>query len=313
MWAAARPVITWGFPMRIFSTHNGKGSLFNKFIERIRKGKLRNWSLHSVDIHKAVREGLLDKIRGRATSDEERAEWIQELHDDCVDEDTWLQEYCCIPTDESTAFLPYDLIASCESDETLWTGSPSPQGDLYLGFDVARKKHLSVIWINEKLGDVPYTRRTIVMENTPFRAQRDILYEWLRHPRLRRACIDSTGIGAQLAEEAQSDFGRFRVEPVTFTGPVKEDLAYRLRNRMEDRRFVIPRDETVRASFHSIRKVVTAAGNVRFDVNMNESVGHADHFWAAALANHASEELSSAPVEIMTSGPRMTATILRGY
>jgi phage FluMu gp28-like protein len=58
MWSAARPVITWGFPLRILSTHNGKSCKFYKFVDAAKKGRLR-WSYYTVDIYRAVEEGLV--------------------------------------------------------------------------------------------------------------------------------------------------------------------------------------------------------------------------------------------------------------
>lgn len=43
MWRAAKPCITWGYPLRILSTHNGQQALFFRFIAQILKGEL-NWS-----------------------------------------------------------------------------------------------------------------------------------------------------------------------------------------------------------------------------------------------------------------------------
>jgi len=312
MWAAARPVITWGFPLRILSTHNGANSMFNTFVQRVKQGKL-NWSLHTVTIQDAVAQGLLDKIMGRKTTKKERDDWIKEMHDDCTDEETWLQEYCCIPQDESAAFIPYDLYFQCQNDAPLWDSMQSATGDLYMGFDVGRKRDLSVVWIDEKLGDLLYTRAVIVLEKMRFRDQKEIVYDWLRHPRMRRACIDSSGLGMQIAEDAQIDFGKSRVECVTFTGPVKADIAFRMRSRMEDKRLVVPNDEASRESFHSIRKTTTIAGNVRLDAERTDTTGHGDHFWGAALAVHAAEDLASAPVRIITSGTREFARTLQRY
>jgi phage FluMu gp28-like protein len=102
-----------------------------------------------------------------------------------------------------------------------------------------------------------------------------------------RACIDRNGIGMQLAEEARERFG-CRVEEVVFTPAVKQELAHPLRARMEDRVIRIPQDQLIRGDLHSVKKVMTASGNVRFDVDRSESGGfHADHFWALALASHA--------------------------
>ncbi len=45
----------------------------------------------------------------------------------------------------------------------------------------------------------------------------------------------------------------------------------------------------VRESHHAVRKVQTVAGNPRFDADRSE-LGHADEFWAHALALHAAED-----------------------
>jgi phage FluMu gp28-like protein len=61
LWRAARPAITWGFPLRIISTYNGKNNKYFQFVQDVKQGKL-NWSLHTVPITLAVEEGLADKI-----------------------------------------------------------------------------------------------------------------------------------------------------------------------------------------------------------------------------------------------------------
>jgi phage FluMu gp28-like protein len=58
--------------------------------------------------------------------------------------------------------------------------------------------------------------------------------------------------------------------------------------RFQDRACRIPMDAAVREDLHAVRKTVTAAGNVRLDAERSED-GHADRFWAAALACHASD------------------------
>jgi len=95
--------------------------------------------------------------------------------------------------------------------------------------------------------------------------------------------IDETGMGMPLAEEALEAFGSWRVEPVTFTPKVKERLASRLRGAFEDRLVRVPPDRTIREDLHSVKKTVTAGGNVRFDAERTAD-GHADRFWALALA-----------------------------
>ena len=101
-----------------------------------------------------------------------------------------------------------------------------------------------------------------------------------------RVCIDNTGIGMQLAERAQEKFGSYKVEPVTFTGPVKEQLAYPLRAAFEDKTIRVPGDEFIRADLRAVKKDTTAAGNIRFTADRGKN-GHADRFWGLALMLHA--------------------------
>jgi phage FluMu gp28-like protein len=58
----------------------------------------------------------------------------------------------------------------------------------------------------------------------------------------------------------------------------------------EDKLVRVPADAAVREGLHKVRKIVTAAGNVRFDARHDED-GHADEFWALALAYHAADDL----------------------
>src|SRR5207249_771170 len=98
--------------------------------------------------------------------------FLRRLRAECIDEEQWLQEYCCIPADESSAFLTHDLITACEDphlkllsfDElkrslsaggrTSLVGEGRGEVALYLGMDVARKNDLCVIDVGEKIGDV---------------------------------------------------------------------------------------------------------------------------------------------------------------
>ena len=282
LWQAARPCITWGYPLRILSTHNGQNCLYYKFIDQTLKGKL-NWSHHKVTIFDAVQEGLVDKIYNRETNKDEKESWLEEQRRDCFDEFTWQQEFCCVAIDEASAFLPYDMISSCELQDVL-KDLENIKGDLYVGIDIGRRKDLTVIWCLEVFEKTKYTRKVKVLEKTPFQTQYEIISEILKHPKLRRCCIDSTGLGMQIAEIAQTQFGKYRVEAVMFTNKSKEEMAYNLRTNFEDKSVFIPSDHDIREDLHSIRKIVTAAGNIRFDADTSEVNGHADRFWALALA-----------------------------
>lgn len=313
LWTAARPVITWGHNLRILSTHNGRQSLFYRFLQDVDKGILP-WSKHRVTIQDAVAQGLADRIAGEKLSAKQRREWLEQLRRECRTEETWLQEFCCEAIDEASAFLTLEMIMACERPESdIIRPTSELRGNIYIGFDVARKKDLSVIYIAELLGETLTTRNIVTLKNMSFSRQKELLFNLLRHKLVRRCCIDASGLGMNLAEDAQAMYGRYKVEAVTFTGPVKEELATDLRIRFEDRSVLIPANEDLRNDLHSIKRVTTTAGNTRYDVSQNETDGHADRFWALALCCHAAKNAGGGLPKINLIQSRQAPGILRGY
>jgi phage FluMu gp28-like protein len=298
MWAAAQPASTWGFPMRILSTYNGQGNRYYRLVNDAHRG-LGVWSLESTPIQLAVDEGLADKIVGRPLSLEERAQWLAELEATVNDPDAWQQEYCCIPIDSATAYLTWEQIIACESDQA---GNPADyaHGSAFVGYDVARRRDLAVIWVLEQVGDVLVTREVVSLRNASFAAQEAELDRVLRDYRVLRVAIDQTGMGEPLVEQAKRRYGSTRVEGVLFTGPAKQELAQGLKQRFEDRRVRIPQDKAIREAHHAVRRILTSAGNPRFDADRLAS-GHADEFWAHALAVHAATN-PAPPIEFGVRG-----------
>jgi phage FluMu gp28-like protein len=82
-----------------------------------------------------------------------------------ADEESFLQEFMCQPADDNTAFLAYDLIASCEYPENaLWqTDLLDCKNPLFVGVDVGREHDPTVIWLIEQVGGVNFTRRVVEM------------------------------------------------------------------------------------------------------------------------------------------------------
>jgi len=314
MWKAAKPTAMWGFPIRILSTHHGKQCLFYQFISDTREGKT-GWSLHTVTIYDAVADGLLDKILGKETTPAEREAWLEEEHRNCQDEDVWQEEYCCNAVDAATAFVEYELISGCESTAHLAPLEDLAlleEGDLYAGYDVARKRHFAVFWVVKKIGDIKYTVNIKGFQKARFAVQVDYLNSIMALPRMRRLCIDATGMGAPLAEAAQEKWGKYRVEPITLTNAIKENIAYDARNCMEDKRCTVPADQLVRDSFHSVKKLVLGTGNVRLDADATDQTGHADHWWAFCLAIHAAKT-NAGPVRVTSRRRNPEGKIAEGY
>jgi len=305
LWAIAYPGITWGGSLEAFSTHRGTHNFFNQLIREVREGgNPKGISLHRVTLQDALEEGLLYKLQQKLPADDERqamdeAAYFDFVRAGCVDEESFLQEYMCVPADDDVAFLEYDLIAACEYEQQIdWRQIEGRE--LYLGVDVGRKKDLTVLWVVERLGDVLYTRHVETLANMPKPQQDAIIWPWIA--RCRRTCIDNTGLGIGWTDDAQRRFGEYRVEGVTFTPKVKEELAYPLRGRMQDRKLRIPYDPVVRSDLRSVTKQTTAAGNIRFTAERTPD-GHADRFWALALAVHAAAT-PAAPIDFQSTGRR---------
>ncbi len=298
LYGVAFPGTMWGgSKLEIISTQRGRDTYFNELVQEIVEGgNPKKFSFHKTTFQDALDQGLLYKLQIHAPEDDmiqtmDEADYYNYMRASCPDEEFFLQEYMCVASDLRTAFLPHDLIASCEyAPEEKWEATLSmlekTKGEYYLGVDVARDQDLTVMWLLEKLGDVFYTRAIETMQRASFDAQEALLYPLLRINRVVRACIDNTGIGRQFAERAAQRFGPHRVEAITFTADSKAELAYPLRTAFEKRILRIPGERAVLADLRSVRKEPTSTGGVRFSAGRNE-FGHADRFWALALAVHA--------------------------
>lgn len=294
----AFPSTDWGGKVKIISTHRGTQNYFNELIQEIvYKNNPKRFSHHRVTLQDALDQGFLWKVQTRLSAGDPRLDMDEAAYFDyirarCPDEETFQQEYMCQPSDDASAFLTYDLIRGGEykPDEIWETDLADCKNPLYLGVDVGRDHDLTVFWLVEKFGGTAFTRRKIELRAETFDEQERQLYALLALPQLRRCCIDATGIGRQFAERAQQRFGTYKVEQVQFTGPVKEELAYPLRAAFEDKSVRIPNDELVRADLRAVKKETTSSGNIRFTADRGKN-GHADRFWALALALHAGKDI----------------------
>lgn len=291
IWAALFPVISKGQQkLRVISTPNGKG---NKFFE-LMTAEASIWSRHTVDIYEAVKQGL-DRD-------------VDMLRRGMADEDAWSQEYELKWLDEASAWLDYDLISSVEHADAgkpdLYTGGPC-----FVGVDIAARNDLFVIWVDELVGDVLWTREVIARRRVSFAEQDTLLDGVFSRYRVIRCAMDQTGMGEKPVEDAKRRHGSSRVEGVLFSVASKLDLATELKERMQDRRKRIPAgDSALRADLHAIKSQVGVTGQRRL-VADGETDGHADRFWAAALASvagrleHQSYEYRTVPRPVDVRDP----------
>lgn len=320
MWRAAAPSVLWGYPVRVFSSHNGKSTRFYQMVEEAKKPDSK-WSLHTTTIKDAIEDGLVQRIKGldRPANQAEIDEFLAECREIAGDEETFQQEFMVNPMDGSTAYITHALyeanthpdvpeplillgeeIHKTEANDYLPTlAFKRAGGKLYLGVDIGRKRDLTVLWLWEKVGDILWTRAIIELHQVKFRYQ----YRWLQYllPLCEHAEMDETGLGMQLAEDAQDDFGEDKVTKVMFSAEEKKNLAVNFKNTLEDVQARLPNTDTVKADFRKIRRVTSPSGNVLFQ-GERDADGHADRFWAAALGRRASTRVPSFSGMVVVDG-----------
>ncbi len=273
IWGAMFPtVLRGGGELDVASTPKGKGNTFYQ----LRHNDLFHTS--TVTLPDAISQGLdvdADQMR-RAMGDET----------------LYRQEFLCEFIDESTALLTYDQITACVDSTLMVCGSveelAGDRRELFAGVDVGRVHDLTVVWVLARDGDVFTTVAIFELAGTPFRMQFDLISDLLSLRRVRRCCMDAGGLGMQLAEQAVERFGGHRVEAVTFTPALKSQIASALRIAVESQRIRIPNDERIRNDWHSVERTMTELGHFRLAAPRTAG-GHADRFWAAALAIHAAD------------------------
>ncbi len=304
---AATPVTTWGYDISILTTRNGEGSEFDRLVgtaKKIQAGELDpakdpvlDWSYHHTPITVAVDQGLAEKIYKLDHVDHEaRKRFLAECRAKCRNEDTFMQEYMCVPSASASTLISYDMYQACEDPNCLQdlVDHTVERKQYFVGVDVGREKHLTVLWVWELVGDVLVARKVIRLKKTPYEVQLKVGDDLLANRNVVRLCGDATGLGDMLIEMWQKRHGEYRVEKVKFTATVKDHLASLMLGRFQDRRMRVPDDLKTRESFHAVKKTVSISGNVRYDAAQTDD-GHADEFWAAGLGCEAAWQPNAEP------------------
>lgn len=239
------------------------------------------------------------------------------------DIDTFQQEFECSFIDSSESYISLDLIyantpgkrdgdldlSACEnmSDEEYWeynrgidfqtykdldsailNYTPEYHGKtLYLGYDVGRHKDLSVLFL---MGITPDGKKRdfarIELKNETYKKQKATILKAYRELPIYRGKIDRTGIGDNIYEDVHAEVGD-RVEGVQFTQESKEILAIDVKRGLEQREFLLSNDKEFHMQIHSIKRVDKGGGKHFSYESSRDERGHADSFWAWALANAA--------------------------
>lgn len=267
-WRAIFPIATRSdFSVRITSTPLGDRGVFHaRWFD-----KTGRWSRHQVTLPEAVAQGLrIDQEAIRAS----------------VDEETWRQEYLCEFLTDAASYFPWELLQAA-ADLFSYEQDATPRRTM--GVDLGRVRDRTAIYdAVDRPGGVRQLELVEVLHKVPFEEQDRRVRSLIARPGVTRCCIDATW-NSSFSERLRLELGPV-VEPVVFSGPVKEQLVIEARRRMENSTLALDgSDRDLQSDFHAIRRYVTPANNVRFDADRTER-GHADRAWAAMLAVHAATE-----------------------
>ncbi|MBR8466344.1 terminase family protein [Campylobacter sp. faydin G-140] len=249
--------------LTILSTPFEERSLFHELFYDEPKYKM--FERFRVDIYRAMSDGL---------------DFDLETMKALFDADTWASAYECVFIDDESSLLSIALIKSCV-DEKLRYFSPPSDTPLFCGYDIGRVNDRSTLADVNSKDEIYELANMQVFAKASFKEQEEILKAHLRTYPLAVLEIDKTGIGMNLAETMHSNF-KSRVRGVYFTAPIKEEMALNLKKLFEDKKIRIPNDPLLIADIHAIKRTA-GAKSFKYDAKRNE-YGHADRFWALALA-----------------------------
>lgn len=147
--------------------------------------------------------------------------------------------------------------------------------ELYGGADYGRSINLTVLTLLELRTDMTRRARLILeLDGVPFDQQDQILdYVWERLTRLRKVCLDATGIGRASAEHARDKLGS-RAEMVTLKEGWYAEHWPPLKRRFEDGAIELPNH---RPLFDDLRGLRRKAGKVELPTSKRGKGAKARH------------------------------------
>lgn len=189
--------------------------------------------------------------------------------------------------DLSDQLISYDAMMDCTAPGCAWADGhpPTSTGLLYIGWDIARTKDRSVIWTWERVGDVAWCRECFVMHNVTYESQEQEIMKRVRRPNVARVILDA-GFNPYYVERLQRELGSSRVEGVHLNSHMQGHLAELLADAFGRKTVRIPDNDEIRDDFAQVGQTQIKQGKVTLpaDAVQRTEHGHADRFWAAALA-----------------------------
>ncbi|MFZ5985527.1 MAG: terminase large subunit domain-containing protein [Bacillota bacterium] len=226
---------------------------------------------------------------------------IEEIKSD-LPEDIFQQEYSCCFLQDEDSYFPFSLTTPCIGETENLRVEYSDKYSISYGIDIGRKRDLTAIigvmridCVNEKdcinkllrkdkeSESKFYVVHNEVLKKTEYEKQLAYISSLIEKTSPKQVLIDQTGIGSMMAEILLKKYGNGRITPITFTMGNKNDMMVWLRKSFENRDIIIPNDDNLLNSLRSIKRENTATG-IKYDINRNDSIGHADESIALAMA-----------------------------
>jgi phage FluMu gp28-like protein len=338
---AALALQIWGGKFTIVSSHNGDDSPFNVFLNRIKAGEEPDWSVHRTTFSQAVEQGLYKKICRK-----QKQEWteageagfvtrVRRIYRDNVEE-----ELDVIPARSGGRYFPRFILDLCadadipvvrkafedsflrerqekrERTVEKWFGKAVQpviakiDYPAAVGEDFARSGDLTLFWITGLIEQKhASTAAVIELRNWPFDQQWqfwELLIAALGS-RFLGAALDARGNGQMIAEKASLEWPG-RALSVMLTRSWYGTWFPKLKSRIEDREWTLPRDDYLFGDFGAVR--LKAGFPLIEDRTSEKGVSsvskkrHGDGAVGAVLSLYALEECAgdAAPYAEVTGG-----------
>lgn len=315
IWEAAEPILSSNpdFLCRIASTGNGKHNMFYRLASGMGPNDGQPFlGAARFPVCRVTRTAAYEMGVPIYDANTRKPITPQQAREQALDKRAYDQNYECAFNDENTCLLTLELIQAAERgglriDNDNWSDATlrrlaDATGTLHAGQDVGRNRDLSVICVLEKDGQKRRVLAMLRMDGKRLPDQQAQLDPLFKLPRFRGISIDMTGLGLGLVEYAQNKW-KSRVKGVNFATTeeinqwvraegrkiektrVTENMATALLAVFEEKliEICVELDPDAIDDLRKPEKITSQGGRVSIAATRNEA-GHADHFWAMALA-----------------------------
>lgn len=201
--------------------------------------------------------------------------------------DAFNQEYeNMFLSDRESQEFPTALIHGCIDHDLCYVDELDNETEYWVGVDIGRKHDKTAIVAISKKDECYTIRKIRMLSDTAYddpegNGQLQQMEYILNNYTIHRFTIDESGIGNMLAEKLAQTYD---IERITFNNENKQEMVGNLKKVMQEGRLRYPNDPLLIDSIRAIERIYSPSNFIRFDSGRDSVIGHADLFWALALA-----------------------------